>query len=91
MWLINSTSNVLSDIDIRVQTAIEKRKQDEKQRKLARERKVLKNKIAAAFPSNVDPEQLPLGLKSDSEPEDIFTQQEGLEFLSSEIGLTVET
>jgi len=90
-WLIATTKNRLPELDIRVKAAIEKRKIEEKARKLARERKVLRNKIAAAFPSQVATDKLPLGITPESEPEDVFTEEEGLEFIASEIGLTPNT
>ena len=90
-WLIASTKERLDELDVRVKAAIEKRKVEEKARKLARERKVLKNKIASAFPSKVAVDKLPPGVTPESEPEDVFTEDEALEFLSSEIGLTPAT
>ena len=63
-----------------------KGKEDQKKR-LARERKVLKNKMILAFAGSVKEEFKPdeTDLKK-SNPEDSFTQEEGLSFLGAELG-----
>ncbi len=63
-----------------------KGKEDQKKR-LARERKVLKNKMILAFADSVKEEFKPdeTDLKK-SNPEDSFTQEEGLSFLGAELG-----
>lgn len=63
-----------------------KGKEDQKKR-LARERKVLKNKMILAFADSVKEEFKPdeTDLKK-SNPEDSFTKEEGLSFLGAELG-----
>ena len=63
-----------------------KSKQDQKKR-LQRERAVLKSKIVLAFADDVKEECKPdeTDIKK-SNPEDLFTEEEGLTFLASELG-----
>jgi hypothetical protein len=87
-WVLESVQSRYVELNTRVEGEIERRKKEELARKLARERKVLRNKIACAFPSLVtNTDLLPLGITSESEPEDCFTEEEGTTFLASEVGL----
>jgi len=91
-WTINAIENRFAELDRRVNEQVAIRKKEEQAKKLARERKVLRNKVAAAFPFKVGNTDLfPIGITAESDPEDCFSEEEGIGFLSSEIGLTPET
>lgn len=60
--------------------------QIETNKRLQRERKVLKNKIACAFPNDIKPEILET-LNIITDPESIFDKDEGINFLSAEVGI----
>jgi hypothetical protein len=63
--------------------------QDEAKKRIEKERKVLRNKIACAFPHLVS--KSPIGdLVLPDAPEDVFTLEEGLAFLAGEIGEDTE-
>lgn len=85
-WLIEQVKGSFDEINRRVAIdTVSKAKEDIK-RRLARERKVLKTKIAIAFTDLLSEENKPdLGDKAPN-PEDSFTEAEGINFLSSELG-----
>lgn len=68
---------VIEDSKVKAATDAKKR--------VARERKVLKNKIASAFHTIVDPEKFDTSLIT-PDPDNVFTMEEGLTFLAAEIG-----
>lgn len=83
-------SAVLAQYDVlnaRVAEEIKVKERQAAEARLARERKVLKNKIACAFPSLVD-RKLHSAELPDA-PEDVFTEEEGRTFLAAEIGVEV--
>ena len=87
-WVLENVQARYEELNGRVEKEVEKRKKEELMRKLARERKVLRNKVASAFPSLVtNADLMPLGFTAESEPEDCFTEEEGNTFLASEVGL----
>mmetsp|Transcript_35654 Transcript_35654/g.33800 ORF Transcript_35654/g.33800 Transcript_35654/m.33800 type:complete len:530 (-) Transcript_35654:55-1644(-) len=84
---------ILEDFEVlnkRVDIDIENKKSDEIKKRLERERKVLKNKIAIAFRNDIDPSLLPENLPSPG-PDDEFTKEEGIAFIAGEIGSEVDT
>jgi small GTP-binding protein len=83
-WLISAVSANYSMLNERVISDTAARYQEELKKQVARERKVLKSKIASIFYNDLDPSN-----QSEHEPSaesDILSQSEGIEFLSSEIG-----
>jgi small GTP-binding protein len=74
----------------RVDIDIENKKSDEIKKRLERERKVLKNKIAIAFRNDIDASLLPENLPSPG-PDDEFTKEEGIAFIAGEIGSEIDT
>lgn len=67
----------------------EKAKQEARKR-IERERKVLKNKIASAY-VDILPEEIRTALQVEADPSNIFGEAEGLTFLAAEIGEEMET
>eukprot|EP00605_Chrysophyceae_sp_TOSAG23-4_P000703 GSChrysophyteH1.ASY1.ANO1.787.1 assembled CDS len=85
-WLIKSAQDNFESLSERVKKDSLTKVKDDQKRRLARERKVLKNKISIAFMHLLAEEHKPdLGDKPPN-PEDQFTVEEGLNFLSSELG-----
>ena len=78
--LLEKIQNNFETLDKRVCNDIEKRKNEEGMKRLERERKVLRNKIALAFKEQIEPSLLPENLPS-ANPEDTFTEIEGDEVL----------
>eukprot|EP01034_Spumella_vulgaris_P021581 gene21581-27619_t len=72
-------------IDSKVQLDIKQKAVDEARKRIERERKVLKNKIASAFVHLLSPE-LVESLSVQEDLESIFNEEEGLTFLAAEIG-----
>ena len=66
-------------LDNRVKTDIENKKSEEGKKRLERERKVLKNKIAIAFKEQIDPSLFPSDLPS-ANPDDTYSETEGTYF-----------
>jgi ADP-ribosylation factor-like protein 13B len=84
--LIKNVQESFDSICERVKVDSATKVKDDMKRRLARERKVLKNKISIAFMDLLSEENQPdLGGKTPN-PEDQFTKEEGLNFLTSEIG-----
>jgi hypothetical protein len=72
-------------IDSKVQLDVKQKAVDEARKRIERERKVLKNKIASAFVRQLSP-SLVETLSVQEDLESIFTEEEGLTFLAAEIG-----
>jgi len=88
-WVLACAQDNYKLLNDRVEKETSLRKAEEQKKKLARERKVLRNKIASAFPSQVGAtDLLPLGVTPDSAPDECLEKEEGLVFLASEIGIT---
>ena len=86
-WLINTTKDKFSVLDSRVKADLQQKEIEEKKKRLERERRVLRNKIASAFFSQIDPSLLPQDVSAN--PEDVFSSDEGESFLAGEIGADV--
>lgn len=86
-WLLNTAQERFEQLDARVQHDIVIKSKEEAMKRLERERKVLRNKIACAFCNVIDPELLPP--QTPSTPEDVFSEDEGLTFLAGELGIDV--
>lgn len=88
-WLLNTVIQEFPSLNDRVCSDTKKKSQEEAAKRVARERKVLRNKIMSAFPQLVDPSLLPEDMSM--VPEDTFSEDEGLSFLASEIGEDVSS
>ena len=86
--LLDQVQGNFQGLDQRVKTDTEKKKIEEAKKRLARERKVLRNRIAMAFTDQIAPEVMPDNLPAPG-PDDTFTRQEGIDFIAGEIGLEV--
>lgn len=85
-WVIEQVQGSFEQISTRVAADTVIKSKEDMKRRLARERKVLKTKISIAFIDLLSEENKPdLGDKPPN-PEDAFTEEEGLNFLSSELG-----
>jgi len=84
-WMINTVQNSFDRLDLRVREDSKKKAAEEAKKRLDRERRVLKNKIAVSFSSTIDAALLPADLPTPN-PEDAFTESEGITFLAAEIG-----
>lgn len=78
------------DLDTRVTHDFNEKKNLELKKRFERERKVLKNKIASAFRSNINVSLLPENLPPLGE-DDSFTRQEGIAFIAGEIGAEIDS
>jgi ADP-ribosylation factor-like protein 13B len=87
-WLISVISGSFDELNSRVVNDTKQKDAEEARKRLERERKVLRNKIASAFfhqvaveyrPENVDP----------AGTEDIYGEEDGVKFLADEIGQEV--
>jgi len=76
-------------LNSRVQADSKRKAEEEVAKRIAKERKVLKNKIASAFVASADPEYI-AAHQIEAEPENVFSQEDGLIYLASEIGEDVE-
>ena len=72
-------------LNAKVSQDIKKKAAEEARKRIERERKVLKNKIACAFYDKLSPEVLAT-VNAEMDPKDIFDEEEGLTFLAAEIG-----
>ena len=81
--VLGAVQSNYEQLNARVDLDTKQKLKDEARKRLERERKVLRNKIAAAFPDDVRPEFKPDVPPS---PEDAFTADEGVTFLAAEIG-----
>jgi hypothetical protein len=87
-WLLKEVQINFSALNKRViDDGIQVQIQDAKER-FEKEKSVLRNKIATAFINEIHPSKLPdLGY---SNPEDLFTKEDGLTFLAAEIGADLD-
>lgn len=72
-------------LNAKVAEDIKKKAAEESRKRIDRERKVLKNKIACAFYDRLSLEVLAT-VNAENDPKDIFDEEEGLTFLAAEIG-----
>ena len=86
-WLIEQLKTQFSTLDARVKSDLLVKEAEEKRKRLERERRVLKNKIASAFASKMNPALIPEGVTENLE--DVFSKEEGDTFLASEIGVDI--
>jgi small GTP-binding protein len=87
-WLLNIVQENYPDLNERVEADTVLKKKEEAKKRIERERKVLKNKIAAAFRDEIDPSILPPDLPAPL-PDDIFLHDEAASFIAGEIGVEV--
>jgi small GTP-binding protein len=86
--LLHLLNQILADFDVlneRVRADSLRKSAEEAQKRVAKERKVLKNKIACAFLQDVDQEFV-AAHQIEADPGNIFSEEEGLTYLASEIG-----
>lgn len=83
-WLIKVIQDQYDALNSRVEVDTKRNLQDEARKRIEKDIKILRNKIACAFPSLVDASKLPAGHLT--EPEDCFSVEDGLLYLSQEIG-----
>lgn len=83
---VNDNFHALSS---RVQSDSKRKAEEEVAKRIAKERKVLKNKIASAFIDTADPEYI-AAHQIEAEPANVFSEEDGLVYLASEIGEDVE-
>jgi hypothetical protein len=88
-WLLDTVQLRYEELQTRIETATIASQQREAARRLERERTVLRKKIAGAAYEQLDP-ALRLQFEAARE-EDMFTQQEAIEFLAAEIGVTADS
>ena len=86
-WLLRMILARFSELQSRVALDSAKKDNEEMLKRLSRERKVLKNKVASAFYAELSPE-LRSELTAVEAPKEgeIFSAEEGLAFLATEIG-----
>lgn len=84
-WLLSDIQGHYDEINVRVKEDSRRKAAEEAKKRMERERKVLRNKIAEAFPTLVDASLFPDGVPTN--PEDIFDIDEGVNFLAGEIGV----
>jgi small GTP-binding protein len=87
-WLLQEIQRNYAELNHRVEGDTKLKQLEEQQKRMQRERKVLKNKILSAFVEQVDPAILAADstLSPTANPEDVYTQEEGETFLANEIG-----
>lgn len=86
-WLIETVQGKFDSLQQRVEVDMAIKAKEDAKRRLARERKVLHNKICIAFANEVSDEFKPDFGNKPPNPEDQFTEQEGLNFLIAELGV----
>lgn len=89
-WLLTVVNTHYDILDARVTSDTKIKSMAEAKKRLARERKVLRNKISAAFYSSIKEELRPEGVEP-ATTEEIYDEDEGIAFLADEIGLTKDT
>jgi ADP-ribosylation factor-like protein 13B len=89
-WLLTVVNSHFEVLDSRVTADTKTKAVAEAKKRLARERKVLRNKITSAFFDKVAPELRPDGVEP-ATTEEIYDVDEGIAFLADEIGLTKDT
>lgn len=85
LHLINTALGDFDALNERVRNDSVKKTAEEARQRIAKERKVLKNKIASAFIHDVNPEFI-AAMQIEAEPENVFTEEDGVVYLASEIG-----
>lgn len=88
-WLLETVLARFRDLQTRVSADTKVKESEERRRRLERERKVLRGKIAEAFFEKIDRSLAPD--VEPAKPDDIFTAEEGANFLAAEIGVTAES
>jgi len=83
-WLLSSIQSHYSELNVRVENDTKAKQLLDEEKRIKKERRVLKNKILSAFFDVVAPEYKTEEVSHN--PEDIFTKDEGESFLASEIG-----
>ena len=89
-WLLTTVNNSFDTLNNRVVSDTKNKTAQEVKKRLERERKVLKNKIASAFYNSLTEDLKPSGVEQAS-TEEIYDPEEGVKFLADEIGVTVDT
>jgi ADP-ribosylation factor-like protein 13B len=84
-WLLQSVNTSYEELHARVAEDIKVKLQLEAAKRLEKERRVLRNKIVSAFPTQVKKEFI--FEDTPMEPEDCFSQVDGEAFLAGEIGI----
>lgn len=85
MTLLDAVLASFKGLNDRVVVDCKRKSEEEVRQRVAKERKVLKNKIASAFLSSCDPAYI-AAHQIEEEPANIFSEEEGLTYLASEIG-----
>lgn len=83
-WLLESIKSHYTELNVRVENDTKAKQLLDEEKRIKKERRVLKNKILSAFYDIVAPEYKTEEVSHN--PEDIFTKDEGESFLASEIG-----
>ena len=86
-WLLGSVQRNYEAINSKVVADTKHRQALDDKLRLERERRVLRNKILCAFPSQVNPAMLTAD--SPSTPEDVFDREEAIAFVAAEVGVEV--
>jgi GTPase SAR1 family protein len=89
-WLLTVVNSEYEELNARVLVDTKKKTADEAKKRLQRERKVLRNKIASVFLDSIPANLLPDGVEKSS-TEEIYDEAEGIKFLADEIGQAPET
>lgn len=84
-WLLETVLTQFSELQDRVMIDTKVKAEEEMRRRLDRERKVLRSKIAESFFDSIDHSVIP-GAEP-AKPDDIFSPEEGADFLAAEIGV----
>ena len=84
--LFDTVQGSFAALDSRVKRDSDKKKAEDAKKRLARERKVLRNRIAMAFSDRIAPEKMPDNLPAPG-ADDTFTREEGIDFIAGEIGV----
>lgn len=90
MWLLDQIRGNFSSINEKVRLDTSKKEAEDAIKRIAKERSVLRNKIACAFLDQVD--RSTPGLNVDSaNPNDLFGDVDGPKFLAGEIGVDIDS
>jgi ADP-ribosylation factor-like protein 13B len=84
-YLLDSVLQQFDRLNERVGIDSKAKGEEEVRKRVAKERKVLKNKIASAFIAQIDADYIKEH-DIEAEPENVFSEEEGLIYLASEIG-----
>ncbi len=83
--LLGSIIDNFERLNSKVQVDAKQKAADEARKRIERERKVLKNKIASAFVHSLLPE-VSAAMGAEEDLQNLFSEEEGLTFLAAEIG-----